>query len=100
MNKADFIKLSYLRLKEAEILLRENEYSGAYFLSGYSLKCALKAGIAGLTQQFDFPDKNFANKVYTHKLEGLISALGLKIELQDNIDANQEFAIKWNTVND
>lgn len=78
MNKDEFIKLSSLRLKEAEILLEQNQYSGAYYLSGYSLECALKASIAGLTKQFDFPDKIFANKVYTHKLEELIGALGLK----------------------
>ena len=32
-----------------------------------------KAALAQTVQQYDFPDKNFINKVYTHRLNELFA---------------------------
>ena len=100
MNRNDFKRIARIRIKESKVLLDKHEYSGAYYLSGYSVECAIKACISKLTNRYDFPDKQFANKVYSHNLEELISAAGLKIQLQDEIRVNPNFGANWSTVKD
>jgi HEPN domain-containing protein len=58
MNREDLKRLSLIRIREAHVLLKASEYSGAYYLAGYSLECALKACTAKSVQRFDFPDKD------------------------------------------
>jgi HEPN domain-containing protein len=72
MNRSDLQELSNARIREAKILFAAGEYSGAYYLAGYAVECALKACIAKSTQQYDFPDKDRVSKSYSHDLAGLI----------------------------
>jgi HEPN domain-containing protein len=58
MNRADFQKLTQLRLAEAKVLLDSNRYEGAYYLMGYAVECALKSCIAKQTKEYDFPAKD------------------------------------------
>src|SRR5438045_4183805 len=69
VNKTELEQLADLRLAEAVALLGLTPPmpDGAYYLAGYAVECALKACIAKLTAQHDFPDKNFAAKCFTHK---------------------------------
>lgn len=60
-----------MRLKKVEVLLNNRQYSGAYYLSGYVVECALKACIARQTRKFDFPDKKTVVGSYTHDLKQL-----------------------------
>jgi hypothetical protein len=78
MNRQELQELSKIRRKEATALLKAKHYAGAYYLLGYSVECALKACIAKQTNKHDFPNKDFANKVYVHNLEVLIKLAGLK----------------------
>ena len=55
MNRADFRQLALCRLEEAEVLLRTRKFSGAYYLAGYAIECALKARLAKQTKRYDFP---------------------------------------------
>src|SRR5439155_18484686 len=57
MNRADFHKLTEIRMREAKVLLARKCYEGAYYLAGYAVECALKACIAKRTQAHDFPPK-------------------------------------------
>ncbi|MEL0589524.1 MAG: hypothetical protein U1V55_07060 [Planktothrix rubescens PR222] len=43
------------------MLLDNHQYSGAYYLSGYVIECALKACIAKKTQQLPIPITEFYN---------------------------------------
>jgi hypothetical protein len=45
-DRATFQQLAELRLAEARALHAEGLYSGAYYLAGYAIECALKAKIA------------------------------------------------------
>ena len=54
MNRQDLQNLALTRLEEVEVLLNNHKYSGAYYLSGYVIECALKACIAKQTQEFDY----------------------------------------------
>ncbi len=57
MNRADFHKLTEIRMKEAKVLLDRKCYERAYYLAGYAVECALKACIAKRTLAYDFPPK-------------------------------------------
>ncbi|MEP6819489.1 MAG: HEPN domain-containing protein [bacterium] len=79
MNRSDFQQLAELRLKEAEVLLSQGCFDGAYYLLGYVVECALKACIAKQTREHDFPPKPKAvSAVYQHKSKDLLKAVALE----------------------
>ena len=82
MFRRDFQNLSVVRVREARALLRVRLYDGAYYLGGLAVENALKACIARATQRHEFPDRDRANRVYTHRLEGLLNEAGLQPELR------------------
>ena len=77
MNRVEFQTIANIRIAEAQSLFAARFFDGAYYLAGYSVECALKACIARLTNQHDFPDKEFALACYTHSIEKLVRAAGL-----------------------
>ncbi len=97
MNRADLQKLSSLRLREARVLFAAKEYPGAYYLTGYSIECALKASFARGVQRYDFPDKN-VRKIFVHNLAELVVLAGLKDQLLEARKSNQKFAAGWEVV--
>jgi hypothetical protein len=76
MNRVDFQELAEERLQDAEALLTGGRWSGAYYMAGYAVECALKAVIAKRTVADDFPARNAA-KLYTHNLKELLFYAGL-----------------------
>lgn len=82
MNRTDLQRLAEERVADAKALLDAGRWSGAYYLAGYAVECALKACIAKRTNQHDFPDKATAVDSYTHNLNRLIEVAGLKLALQ------------------
>lgn len=99
MNRADFQKLTELRLSEAKVLLDNKSYEGSYYLIGYAVECALKACIAKQTRQYDFPDKNLG-KIYTHNLNDLLRLSGLEEEHRKYGKENRDFESNWSIVKD
>lgn len=93
-------ELSRTRQREARLLLASGEWSDAYYVSGYAAECALKACIARATRPNEFPDKNFAEKVWTHDLVRLVAHAGLEPELQQRSAAEPDFEINWGIVKD
>ncbi len=81
MNRGDLQRLSNARIREAKILFAAEEYSGAYYLAGYAIECALKACFARGVKRYDFPDRNGAGKVFTHRLQELVKIAELDVEL-------------------
>jgi hypothetical protein len=100
MNRSELQRLSNARIREAKILSRANEFSGAYYLAGYAVECALKACFAKSVKRHDFPDKKA--KVFTHNLAELVDLAGLKAEfiaarqLRPVLQANWDIVNKWN----
>ena len=79
--------------------MQHGHWTGAYYLTGLGVECALKACLARAVQQHDFPDKNFINRAYTHKLDELAKLdAGLWIELENELDADVRLASNWSTV--
>jgi hypothetical protein len=99
LNRQDFQNLASIRLQEAGILLQNGHYSGAYYLSGYVIECALKACIAKYTKEFDFPDKKFVQGSHTHVLTELVELAGLKLHLKE-LDSDPDFKPKWSATKD
>lgn len=97
--RRDFKLLAELRAEEARILLARGKQQGAYYLAGYAVECALKACIAKKTKRFQFPLKqDESRKIYSHKLEELFDAAGLKDQRETELQTNPSFAANWNTV--
>lgn len=99
MNRRDLKNIALTRLKEVEVLLKNRQYSGAYYLSGYVIECALKACIAKQTQRFDFPDKKTVLDSYTHDLEKLVKVAKLDTQLKSLLN-DPNFALGWLEVRD
>lgn len=94
MNRADFQRLSELRLLESKALLAAGFAEGAYYLAGYAVECALKACIAKRTQQHDFPEKG-SHRFYSHDLEDLLGFADLKLDLAQALLANPALNANW-----
>ena len=71
------------------------EYSGAYYLIGYAVECALKACIAKKVKRHDFPDRKTVNDSYTHDLDKLAMLADLRPSLQQRTQVDQQFAANW-----
>ncbi|HET6883671.1 MAG TPA: hypothetical protein VFI31_26190 [Pirellulales bacterium] len=99
MNRADFQQLADLRIAEASLLLENAQFSGAYYLAGYAVECGLKACIAKLTKQDDFPDKD-ANKCYTHDIEKLVVFAQLQSQRKTDSNADPDLGVNWLIVKD
>ena len=99
MNRADLQRLSRLRIQEARSLFRMKLYSGAYYLAGYSVECALKACIAKGTQRFDFPDKTRVTNSYVHKPGDLLGVANLSGPFQLARQLNPKLQASWSVVN-
>ena len=96
MNRDELKEISRLRLKEASTLLKAGHYPGSYYLAGYAVECALKACIAKQTKRYDFPDKEFAKKVWVHDLKQLIKLA----ELEKDMKTNKDIELNWAVVKD
>lgn len=102
MNRADFQKLSRLRIREAKVLLDSNNYAGAYYLTGYAVECALKACIARQTKRYDFPlpPETVRSEIYTHDITKLPKSAGLIVIHKQQLQTNAQFMNSWGVVKD
>jgi hypothetical protein len=99
LNRDKLQNLADSRIEEAGVLLQSKHWTGAYYLTGLGVECALKACLARAVQQHDFPDKNFINEAYTHKLEKL-AKLDPEFwrQLETERQASVKLASNWSTV--
>jgi HEPN domain-containing protein len=95
MNRAQLQDLAEERARDAEALLKAGQWSGADYLAGYAVECGLKACIAKLINQHDFPDKEFAQKCYTHKIETLVEVAGLGLQRKSDAASNSALGSNW-----
>jgi len=100
MNRKQFKELALIRLKEAEILLKNKKYNGAYYLCGYSIECGLKACIAKNTKRHSFPERDVKDSCYTHNFKELLKTAGLENIHKDSLKKDKKFDINWTLVKD
>jgi len=97
-DRATFQRLAELRLTEAKLLAGSGHPSGAYYLAGYAIECALKAHIAALFKENQIPDRKFVDKIHTHNLRDLIKLAGLESQLDRARESDLVFGQKWTVV--
>jgi HEPN domain-containing protein len=97
-DRATFVRLAELRLTEAKLLLANGLPSGAYYLAGYAIECALKAIIAAGFRANEIPDRSRVNSIYTHNLKDLLNLAGLKSPLDDDMNESPGLRESWATV--
>jgi HEPN domain-containing protein len=100
MKRRDLQALANARLRDAEILLQNRRFDGAYYLAGYAVECAIKACVAKKTQRYDFPDRNLALDVYVHDLTKLLKPAGLDQVWQRELNLDPELNVRWGVVKD
>jgi HEPN domain-containing protein len=100
MNRKLLQRLARERTRDARALLKEKQYSGAYYLSGYAVECALKACIAKSTNRHDFPDLAIVKKCYTHDLGELLKLAGLSVQRDTDMKADDALAVNWTVTKD
>jgi len=101
VNRGDFQKLTQERLQDARALLKKRRYSGAYYLFGYVVECALKACVAKQTKKYDFPpERKSIENIYTHDFEKLVGAAELKVKLDRDFKSNKDLERNWAVVKD
>jgi HEPN domain-containing protein len=100
VNRKELQALAETRLKDAQALFQSRRFDGAYYLAGYAVECALKACIAKRTKRHDFPDKDFAQKVFLHDVARLLEIAGLAQRFEQGSRENPEFEDHWTTVRD
>jgi hypothetical protein len=57
-----------VRIAESKTLLSAKQFSGAYYLAGYSIECAVKACVAKTIRAATIPDRGFEKDFYQHDL--------------------------------
>lgn len=100
LYRKDFQFLARQRLHEAQTLFEYRHFSGSYHFAGIAVECGLKACIARLTNNNQFPDKNHANKCFDHNLQRLAGVADLKRELEQEQNSNSKFNLYWSIVKD
>src|SRR5450432_2893170 len=98
LTKSLLMGLTETRRRDAEVLLGSGQYSGAYYLCGYAVECAVKAIVASRFLQGAIPPKNLVIDTYTHDLGKLIGLAGLKTVLDNRVGADPDFAARWGFV--
>lgn len=101
MNRKEFQELAEVRISEAEVLLNQAKANGAYYLAGYAVECGLKACIAKLTNQDDFPPKpDLIRTYYSHDIEKLLKTAGLTADRDADSSADPNLEVNWGIVKD
>jgi HEPN domain-containing protein len=101
LNRDTLRTLAGSRLEEARALLENNLWTGAYYLTGLAVECALKSCLASAVKEYDFPDKEFVNAMYVHNLEKLFKLNGaLWVALQADMKLDAKLSVNWSIVKD
>ena len=97
LNRTDLQTLAELRIDEATALMTAAppRPDGAYYLAGYAVECALKAAIAKLNNQHDWPEKTFVTECHTHNILALVRLAGLEAVRKTDAAANPALAQNW-----
>lgn len=83
------------------MLLENQLWTGAYYMTGLAVECALKAYLASAVKEHDFPDKDFVRDMYVHNLEKLFRLdAALWAALQADMKTDAKLSVNWSTVKD
>jgi HEPN domain-containing protein len=99
-DRATFQQLAEARLVEARLLLAHGHSSGAYYLAGYAIECALKAKIAADFRKDEIPELKRVQNIYTHDLSALLAMANLREQLDSERETNPRLYQGWTAIKD
>ena len=79
-------------------MLANGHPSGAYYLAGYAIECALKAKVAADFRENEIPELKRVQNVYTHDLSALLTLASLTEEFDAERKANPRLYQRWTTI--
>jgi len=88
------------REREAKALLASNQWSGAYYLSGYAVECGLKSVLVKQFKTSALPDKRLVNDAYQHNLQALVGLAGLTQQQSQALNADPLLRVNWSLTKD
>jgi HEPN domain-containing protein len=97
-DRATFQQLAESRLAEARLLFAGGFPSGAYYLAGYAIECALKAVIAEDFRASEIPELKYVRDVHTHDLSALLRLAELEEKLDAEKKINPDLYQRWTTI--
>ena len=97
-DRTTFQDLAEQRYSEAKSLLASGRPSGAYYLAGYAIECALKAKIAAEFRAETIPSLSLVRDIYTHDLNKLLNLSGLRDALEADMEENANLKECWTTI--
>jgi len=100
LTRPELQRLANERIADAKALLAARRWAAADYLAGYAVEAALKACIAKLMKAEEFPDKNFAEKCWTHNLVQLLGVAELKADFDAAKQDDHELDDNWDTAKD
>lgn len=98
ITKDELAALAEVRTVEAEALAQAGFYSGAYYLLGYAVECALKALIATEFKASTIPYPKEVTSIFTHRISVLSERAGLARDILARAKADPEFDIAWTAI--
>jgi hypothetical protein len=102
VNRVALQQLAEDRLLDAEALLAQGRWSGAYYLSGYAVECGLKACIMKYVTESGviFQNKKYAERCWVHNLEELVDLANLQDALNAATIPATPFSGNWGVAKD
>lgn len=100
MTRNEWKRQAMAHASAAKILLRERQYSIAYYVAGLAVECALKAQIARSFRTGTWPDREFVNSIHSHNLEHLVRQAQLETARVAEAATSAAFRTYWNTLKD
>lgn len=105
MDRKKLQRIAKARIKDAKALLGRKRWSGAYYLCGYAIECALKSCLLRYLGESGaiFGEPGYLKKLadcWTHDLVKLVNLAGLDAEFGIARGANAALENFWNVTKD
>jgi hypothetical protein len=101
VNRVELRQLAEDRARDAKALLLARRWSGAYYLAGYGVECALKVCVIRYLMTTDrFPERRFSERCWTHDLAQLMELVGIKAEFDIALAGDPTLDSNWGVVKD
>jgi HEPN domain-containing protein len=99
ISTKDLRAVACARLRDAQVLLRDKRFDGAFYLCGYAVEIALKARICRTLKWPGFPEsaKDFKGfkLLRTHDLEVLLHFSGVEGRVKANYMSDWSKVLDW-----
>jgi hypothetical protein len=101
LNRQELQRLAGERLADAQVLVAGQRWSGAYYLAGYAVECALKACVLAYIEshmEVIFTKRRYVEDCWTHEIEKLVKQAGLGDQLDSATTNDEDLERNWQAV--